>query len=242
MTSTTHTDHVSSGVADDHAARRPPPARRRRFTVPELTFLVGVPVLWAVLLLFHPSGDGKQVYLDLQDTLTRWFVVHMGMVIFIPLMALVVAVLLRGVEGTAARVSRIALVLFAVFYSAWETLYGIGNGILAHEVNGLPPAERARGAELVQDFGDNVLIRGGLGVFVVIGSLALVIAMIAAGSALRNRAGAPLVVPVLLGLSAFLITAHPPPFGPAGLVLFVVAVLILWRSQPGTESASHVSA
>jgi hypothetical protein len=206
---------------------------RRPFTVPELAFLIGVPLLWAVLLLFHPSGDGTQLYLDLQDTLTRWFAVHLGMVIFIPLMALVVAVLLRGVEGTAARVSRIALVLFAVFYSAWETLYGIGSGILAHEVNGLPPAERARAAELVQDFGDNVLIRGGFGVFVAIGSLALVIGMVAAGVALRDRVAAPLAVPVLLGLSAFLITAHPPPFGPTGLVLFVVAVLILWRSQVG---------
>jgi hypothetical protein len=41
--------------------------------------------------------------------------------------------------------------------------------------------------------------------------------------ALHRHAGAPLAVPVLLGLAGFLITAHPPPFGPTGLVVFVAA-------------------
>jgi hypothetical protein len=54
----------------------------------------------------------------------------------------------------------------------------------------------------------------------------------AAGIALRRNAGAPMSVVVLLVLSGFLITAHPPPFGPTGMVLFVVAVLLFWRSQP----------
>jgi hypothetical protein len=34
----------------------------------------------------------------------------------------------------------------------------------------------------------------------------------------------------LLGLSGFLITAHPPPYGPAGLALFIAAVLLFARS------------
>jgi hypothetical protein len=68
-------------------------------------FLVGVPLAWAVLLLFHPGGEGEDLYRDLQDHVTRMFVVHIGMLIFIPLMAVVVYVLLRGVEGTAALVS-----------------------------------------------------------------------------------------------------------------------------------------
>jgi hypothetical protein len=39
-----------------------------------------------------------------------------------------------------------------------------------------------------------------------------------------------LAVPVLLVLAGFLITAHPPPFGPTGLVLFIAAVLLVLRS------------
>jgi hypothetical protein len=210
------------------ASNGAPIARRRDFSPRELAFLIGVPLLWGILLLFHPGGEGTEVYVDLQDNVTRWMVVHIGMLLFIPLMAIVVYLLLRGVEGTAARVSRIALVPFVVFYSAFETLQGIGNGVLVNAVNGLPQMEQATRAELVQDFAEHVLVRD-LGVFSSIGVLAFVTAAIAAGVALRS-AGAPLAVPVLLALSGFLIPAHPPPFGPTGLALFIVAVVIYVRS------------
>ncbi len=66
--------------------------------------------------------------------------------------------------------------------------------------------------------------------------------MIAAGVALRDRAGAPLSVAVLLGISAFLITAHPPPYGPTGLVLFIIAVLLFLRSQSTAPVPAPVGA
>ena len=202
-------------------------------------FLVGVPLAWAILLLFHPGGEGEDLYGDLQDQVTRMLVVHIGMLIFIPLMAVVVYVLLRDLEGTAALVSRIALAVYVVFYGAWEALYGIGLGILGGAVNDLPEAERATGAAVIQEYGENVLIRG-FGVLVSIGSVAFIIAMIAAGVALRRHAGAPLAVPILLGLSGFLITAHPPPFGPTGLALFIAAVLLFARSQSSTRAPAPV--
>jgi hypothetical protein len=209
--------------------------QRRPLSRREVLFLVGVPLAWVILLLFHPGGEGEDLYRDLQDQVTRMLVVHIGMLIFIPLMAVVVYVLLRGVEGTAALVSRIALAVYVVFYGAWEAMYGIGLGILADAVNGLPETERATGAEVIQDYGENILLRG-FGVFVSIGSVAFIIAMIAAGIALRRHAGAPLAVAVLLGLSGFLITAHPPPFGPIGLALFIAAVLLFALSQSRTRA------
>jgi hypothetical protein len=209
--------------------------QRRPFSRREVLFLVGVPLAWVVLLLFHPSGEGEDLYADLRNQVTRMLVVHIGMLIFIPLMAVVVYVLLRGVEGTAARVSRIAIAPYVVFYGAWEALYGIGLGILADAVNGLPEAERATGAAVIQDYGENVLLRG-FGVLVSIGSVAFITSAIAAGIALRRQAGAPIAVAVLLGLSGFLITAHPPPFGPTGLALFIAAVLLFARSQSRTRS------
>jgi hypothetical protein len=199
--------------------------------------MIGVPLLWGILLLFHPSGDGKEMYLDLRDQVTSAVVVHLGMLLFIPLMAIVVVVLLRGVDGTAARISRLALVPFVVFYSAWEVLQGISNGILADQVSGLPETERATGAAVLQDFAENSLIREA-GVFGSIGGLAFITAAIAAGIALR-RAGAALSVAVLLGLAGFLITAHPPPYGPIGLALFIAAILLLMRGEAVDRSAEH---
>ena len=206
-------------------------SQRQSFTPTEIAFLVGIPLAWGVLLLFHPTGGGEAVtYADVQDQVTAWLVVHIGMMVFIPLMAVAVYLLLRGIEGTAARVSRIALVPFVVVYGAYEVLLGIGAGILVQDVNGLAGSEKAAGAALVNEFTDNVLIRG-FSVLSSIGALAFITAMIAAGVALRREAAAPLAVPILLGLSGFLITAHPPPFGPTGLVLFVAAVLLFLRSQ-----------
>jgi hypothetical protein len=63
---------------------------------------------------FIRPGEGKDIYLDLQDQVTRMLTVHIGMLFFIPLMAVVVYVLLRGVEGTAALVSRIALAPYVI--------------------------------------------------------------------------------------------------------------------------------
>lgn len=203
------------------AATSPPRYSRRT-----VAFLVGVPLAWAVLLLFHPGGDGTAIYADLHDQVTPMLVVHIGMMLFIPLMAVAVLLLLRGVDGTAAKVARIALVPFVVFYSAWETLQGIANGVLVHELNGRPASERPAGAELIQGFAESPLVRD-LGVFAVPGSLGLITALILAGVALRRHAGASAAVAGLLAVSGFLITAHPPPFGPVGLGLFVAAVLVL---------------
>jgi hypothetical protein len=189
-----------------------------------------VPVGWAILLLFHPGGEGKEIYHDLHDKVTVWMVVHLGMLVFIPLMAGAVYVLMRDIEGTAARVSRIALAPFVIFYGAFETLQGIGVGTLVDEVKGRSGIDQATREDLVQDFAENPLFRD-LGIFVSIGNLGLITAMIAAGVALRRHAGAPLSVAILLGLSAFLITAHPPPFGPTGLALFIIAVVLFLRSQ-----------
>jgi hypothetical protein len=56
---------------------------RKAFSRQELTFLIGMPLAWAILLLFHPGGEGDAIYQDIQDKVTTWMVVHVGMMIFI---------------------------------------------------------------------------------------------------------------------------------------------------------------
>jgi hypothetical protein len=210
-----------------------------RFSRGEFAFLIGVPLAWAVLLLFHPTGEGD-IYPAVRDDVTRWLVVHVGTMLFIPLMAVAIYLLVHGIENTAARVCRIALAPFALFYTAWEVLMGIGTGVLVEDVNGLAAAERATGSNLVNEFTDNILVRD-FGVFNAIGSLSLITATIAAGVALRRQAGVPVSVPILLGLCGFMISAHPPPFGPIGLVLFVAAVLLYARSQAAVRTSAALA-
>ena len=193
----------------------------------EVGLMVAVPVAWAVLLLFHPTGEGDEFYPVVRDQVTAWMVVHVGTLVFVPLLASVVYLLLRGVEGVAALVSRLALAVFVVFYTAWEVLIGLGTGILVDQVNGLPEAERATGAELVEDFTGSSLIRA----FELIGGFAWLIAVVTAGVALFRRvdAGSSVAVIVLLVVSAVPIVWHVPPFGPVGLALFLIALLLVLR-------------
>ena len=199
--------------------------------------MVAVPVAWAVLLLFHPTGDGDEFYPVVRDQVTAWLVVHVGTLLFVPLLAGVVYLLLRGVEGVAALLSRIALAVFALFYTAWEVLIGLGTGILVDQVNGLPAAERATGARLVEEFTGSSLIRA----FELIGGFAWLIAVVAAGVALFRRADPRSSVAVLLlvVLSAVPIVWHVPPFGPVGLALFVIAMLLVLRGRSSAPAATR---
>lgn len=199
------------------------------FSRREAAFIIGVPIAWAVLLLFHPGGDGTSIYADLTDNVTPMLVVHIGMMIFVPLFALVILLLLRGIESTAAQVARVAVVPFVVLYVAWEALQGIANGVLVDEANSLSGADQEVAASLIQDFAESPLVRDA-GVLVAPASIALVIAAVALGIALRDR-GAPRWSPVLFGISGLLISAHPPPYGPTGLVLFTAGVIYLMRSH-----------
>ena len=185
-------------------------------------FLIGVPVAWAVLLLFHPMGDGTNIYADLNDKVTVWMVVHTGSLFLIPLMALAIYLLVRDLPGTAARVARWAAPVFAVFYASWETVAGLVEGALVQHASG-PQVEGA-----LQALHDHWAV-GDFGLLNAIGSLAWITAAIAAAVAVR-KAGAPLPAAVLLGLSG-MASAHPPPFGPIGLACFAVGIVLIYRSQ-----------
>jgi len=206
---------------------------RRAFTRLEIAFVVGVPLAWGLLLMFHPTGDTAAFYPVVSDEVAAWEAVHIGMMLFIPLMAGVVYLLLRGVGGSAARLSRWALVPFIVFYTAFETLVGTGTGIVVNEVNGLPAAEAATGQKLAEALGESAIPAA----FSVIGSVAWFVAIAAAAVALIRQAHAPRSVAFLLALSALPIVVHEPPFGPIGLALFAAAVVIYVRSQAEARKA-----
>jgi hypothetical protein len=192
-----------------------------------------------VLLLFHPVGD--EIVPTVRDNVTPWLVVHVGTLLLIPLLAAVLFVVLRHFEGTAAQVARVSLVIFAIFYTAFEILVGIGVGLLADEINALPAAERAAGERLVDAFTDTRL----LAAFETIGSLAWLVAVVAAGIAMFRRAqtASSIAVVFLFVISAPGVVFHVPPFGQVGLVLFVLALLLALRERaPATVEQPLVAA
>lgn len=216
---------------NDHAAAR----QSRAFSRPELAVIIGVPAAWAILLLFHPTGDADAFYPVIEDNVTAWLTVHIGMGIFVPLFALTVFLLLRGVESTAATVSRIGLAVFAVLYAAWELLLGVGTGILTQEVDELPQAQQANGREIVEAYAESGVIVA----LSVVGSIGLAVGIIGAAIALRAAYRTGWLPLGLMLLALPLIAIHEPPFGPVGLALFIVAVVLFARDQasdPGPQA------
>jgi hypothetical protein len=201
-----------------------------RFSRAELACIIGVPAAWAILLLFHPLGE--DFYPLITDNLAAWQAVHIGMALFIPLFAGAVFLLLRGIAGAPATVSRIALVAYAVLYAVYEISLGIGTGILTVQVDALSGTEQAVGAGLVESYADS----GVIFVFLILGSLALIVAMCAAALALRRAYDLGWLPPALLVVASPLIMYHEPPLGPLGLAFFIAAVVLLVRQQAASPA------
>ena len=207
--------------------QRPAQMSTPGFTSYAIAFLIVVPLAWAVLLMFHGAPDPNAIYASLRDEAGQWTIVHAGTLVFVGLIGAALYLLVRDLPGTAARISRLAIGPFVLFYGAGEALLGIGTGVLVEHANEVPAGERPAAADAVQalwtDFISNDLL-------LALGSVAWVVAAIAAAVAFR-RSGSPLSVSILLGLSAIVIV-HTPPFGPIGLVCFAAAVFLLVRSRP----------
>jgi hypothetical protein len=199
-----------------------------RFTPRLLAFGIGAPLAWAVLLWFHPDVDRNHVYADLRHDVVAYQIVHVGTLVFIGLMGLALYLLVRDLPGKAARISRLAIGPFVLFYGAYEAVIGLAIGALVQHGNDAPARQRPAIADSIQSLGSNVIV-GDPGIVAGVGTIAWIVAVVAGAVAYR-AIGAPLVATVLLGLS-LVIVSHPPPIGPVGLVCFAGAVALLGRSE-----------
>jgi hypothetical protein len=186
--------------------------------------LVIPPLLLAGLLTFHPEGDGP-IYAAIHDQVPAWLTVHIGLAIGALVMAIALYQLVRDLTGRAARISRGLIGPFVVAFLAWEGFTGIQTGILTAQANDLPAgAARDAAAANIQDHFTSPIL-GDPSVMSAIANGSWIVAVIAAGIALR-KAGAGTAPLVLLGLAS-LFTAHSMFLGSIGLACFAGAALIV---------------
>jgi lysylphosphatidylglycerol synthetase-like protein (DUF2156 family) len=195
--------------------------------------LVGAPLVLAVVLWWHPPG-GENVYEGVRDDVDAWMFVHTAFLLVTPLLGLAAFVLLHGLTSRAATVSRVALVFFLVFYTAYESNVGVGTGVLVDYANGLPATEQAVVADAIQDYNRNEIITDP-SLSLVLGTLGWITAMVAAAVAFR-RAGAGWALTLLIGFAA-VFAIHPPPIGPIGLLCFVASAVLVERSRARDATA-----
>lgn len=92
-----------------------------------------VPLATGALLLWHPPDPAHAM--ELAGLIGRWLTVHVGLLVALPLLALVVRRILSGVDLPTAKLARFLVVPAAVMYAAFDSLLGIGTGVLVDETN-----------------------------------------------------------------------------------------------------------
>lgn len=181
--------------------------------------LLGVPLVLAVLLVFHPWPYDD--YLGKLIPIANWWAtLHIIQFVLLPLAGYAVWLLTSGLRGRAVIISRFGAVIFAIFYSLGDALAGVGTGLLAQRASSLPPAEQTALAAaiglLFRNLTTQLAFRIGVGGWV--------IALAAAAIALY-RAGAPRLPLVLLAFPAILLAGvdHARPYGALAFGFFFVS-------------------
>jgi len=141
---------------------------------------------------------------------STWFATfHAIQLVLIGLVAASVLLLADSFGRATAWVTRIGIGLFLVFFSAYDTLAGIGTGLAMRSARTLSAAQQEGVFLVVGDWPGLALpfilsIVGTGGWVLVVGSLALI----------ARRQAAPGYEWILLGLAAiFLLGGHPFPWG-----------------------------
>jgi hypothetical protein len=115
--------------------------------------LLGTPLVLTFLLLFHPSPY-DDVAGELLPVATWWIALHTIVFVLVPLMGVALWMLTAGLEGVIATLSRVAAVVFALFYDAGDAIAGISTGILARSAQAGALGEQAAVASIETLFAD----------------------------------------------------------------------------------------
>lgn len=177
------------------------------------------PLLLAGLEIAHPQ---PQMNVRALIDVSTWFAIfHAIQLVLIGLVAVSVLLLADSFGRATAWATRLGIGLFLVFFSAYDTLAGIGTGLAMRSARTLSAAQQEGVFLVVKDWPGLALpfalsILGTGGWVIAVGSLARA----------ARRQAAPRREWVVLGLAAiFLLGGHPFPWGTLAFGCFFLAAL-----------------
>ena len=196
----------------DRAWPMPDPLRR--------VLLLAPPLLLAGLEILHPQPD--ETVQALLDASTWFAVFHVIQLALTGLVALSVLLLADSFGRANAWVTRLGIGVFLVFFSAYDSVAGIGTGLAMRNARDLSVVQQEGVFDAVKDwpaFGPPFALS-------IIGTLGWVAAVGAVALAAR-RHGAPRLQWILIGLGAlFLLGGHPFPLGTLAFGCFFLGALL----------------
>jgi hypothetical protein len=197
--------------------------------------VVGAPLLLALVELFHPHPPHDLLDLDLRP----WLAVHYAQIPLFALAALAVATLVRSQGDAAAALARLALFVFAVTYTAFDTAAGVVTGVLVQAARASATPEAWR--KSIDAVWTNPIVGGSPygppPLLAVLGAMALAVGAIAAAASLRRagRSWPPLALLVLSSFGITLFRTHAWPGGPLTFGgLAVAGRWLLWERDRRT--------
>jgi hypothetical protein len=204
-------DHQIGGRA--RLWRLPTPAHR--------LLLIAPPLAFAGLTLLHPQPDEDTQ--ALVDASTWFMAYHMIQLPLIGLVAISVFLLADAFGRASVWPVCLGMGTFLVFFSAYDTLAGIGTGLAMRGTRGLPESHQDLVFDLVKTWPAAepwvfwLSLVGTGGWVLALGYLTVT----------ARAAGAPRSQWIFLGLAAFfLMLGHPAPFGTLAFGSLLIAALI----------------
>lgn len=204
-----------------------------RQTLARRILVIGVPMAFAVISVFHPQVDPIA---DLADQVTWWITLHLLQIPMLLLMGCAILALGWSSSGRAATVSRVAALVFIAVYPAYDAFAGLGSGYLVQHAEGMDSATQSvlyeAAAGLIESPIDSVVY--------VVGTLAWMVAVVSLGLALRGGPGGR-AVPVLFVASGLILIDHGGVFGLVSFSLFAAGAALhsfARGSEPGPGGAT----
>ena len=202
--------------------------------------MLAAPLLWVVLTLLHPGGVGNEPapYEGIADDANKWIFVHFAQLVLTPFIAVGVWMLLDGIQSVAATVARASLLVWMVFFSAFDAIAGIAVGVLTRYANSLAGDEKDAVIGAVDFlFQDSKFVGGSnYSVLAGFGQLSWVVLVFAATVALWRTGASRLVVGATL--LSFLFATHAGYSAAVGMIALFVAELLMFRARRAEPTAA----
>jgi hypothetical protein len=197
--------------------------------------LLAAPLLWVVVAILHPGGVGDEPppYEGIADDANMWIFVHFSQLVLTPFVAWGVWMLLDGVQSVAATVARVFVVVWMVFFSAFDAIAGIAVGVLTRYANSLAGDEQEAVVGAIDFLFQDSRFAGGnnYSVLAGLGQLSWIVLAIAAAVALWQAGVSRLIAGATLLSVAF--AAHAGYPAAVGLVALFVAELFRFGTRSG---------
>jgi hypothetical protein len=193
--------------------------------------LLGVPFLYAILGLLHPTANP-----EVGDATGFFIGLHIVQLFLIGGLAYMLWLLVDGFEGRAATTARALILPFVILYTALDAVLGLAWGIVAQKASELPVADQAAAGRLI----DSLLEPEPLGYVLYFGAGVLWLAVALAVVAVLWNTADHRALALIAGGAAVFALGHARPMGPIGMALVLVGIAWL-ELRPRREGAAHAS-